>query len=266
MITSSIHPTALRHGDVFALPVKVGVFDKAPPPTWCKVLDVDHLMTGVQVHYHRLDDADAQAASVVTIPRTESVVLRRPEGVKRIAFAGASGTGKTTRMNAVAEALGLPVCPVGSRSVAKELGFASPYDVDKALGAREVFQRQLLARKIAWEKDHEETGFVTDRTHYDNLAYTALHASTSITDAYLDSVVKASAIYTTIVFCPMATFWNVGDDPARVKDRAYHEMFDILIDGILRRHVQKGHTPSRLVVAGSSDPKSLLLDMGWAKP
>lgn len=265
MITSSIHPTALRHGDVFALPVKVGVFDKAPPPTWCKVLDVDHLMTGVQVHYHRLDDADAQAASVVTIPRTESVVLRRPEGVKRIAFAGASGTGKTTRMNAVAEALGLPVCPVGSRSVAAALGYASPYDVDKA-GARSDFQRKLFDDKATWEKDHENTGFVTDRTHYDNLAYTALHAATSVTDGYLASVVQASAIYTTIVFCPMSVFWNVGDDPARVKDRAYHEMFDILLYGLLQRYAQKGNGPGYVITSTRSDPQWLLTCMGWAKP
>ena len=72
--------------------------------------------------------------------------LRASGGVVRIAMAGASGTGKTTLMNFLAKEYGLPVNPVGSRSVSAAMGFASPYDVDKA-GKRSEFQRRLVTEK-----------------------------------------------------------------------------------------------------------------------
>lgn len=57
----------------------------------------------------------------------------------RVAFAGASGTGKSTLAAFVAAEYGLPINPVSSRSVAKEMGFVDPvtgdgrpYDVDRA--------------------------------------------------------------------------------------------------------------------------------------
>lgn len=57
----------------------------------------------------------------------------------RIAFAGSSGTGKTTLAKYVAEHLKIPFNPVGARSVAESLGFIDeetgeprPYDVDRA--------------------------------------------------------------------------------------------------------------------------------------
>lgn len=259
MITSSIHPSALRFGDVFALPVKVGVFDKAPPPTWCKVVDLDLMRDGVQVHYERLDAPGALRA--VTIGRTESVVLRRPDAVKRIAFAGASGTGKTTRAKAVAEALGLPICPIGSRSVAEAMGFASPYDVDAA-GQRDAFQARLLSEKQQWEQEHAATGFVTDRTHYDNLAYTAMHCPDVLSAALLDDVIAFSSLYTSIVFCPMKVFWSLGEDSARVPRQGYHQMYEILVEGLLRR---SDHRQDAVVVASSPDPQKLLRDMGWGQ-
>lgn len=56
----------------------------------------------------------------------------------KVAFAGASGTGKSTLARWVAETYNLPFNPVGSRSVAKSMGFVGedgegrPYDVDQA--------------------------------------------------------------------------------------------------------------------------------------
>jgi len=57
----------------------------------------------------------------------------------KIAFIGASGTGKSTLARFIAERFNLPINPVGSRSVAKEMGFVDPvtgegrpYDVDRA--------------------------------------------------------------------------------------------------------------------------------------
>ena len=51
---------------------------------------------------------------------------------KRLAFCGASGTGKSTLATRLAQELGLDLNPVGSRSTARAMGFDNPYDVDKA--------------------------------------------------------------------------------------------------------------------------------------
>src|SRR5271154_4068746 len=83
----------------------------------------------------------------------------------------------------IADAFGLELNPVGSRSVAKAMGFASPYDVDVA-GKRGEFQRRLLSEKISWELAHDS--FVTDRTVLDNLTYTILHDVASIDGKTLD--------------------------------------------------------------------------------
>lgn len=55
-----------------------------------------------------------------------------------IAMIGVSGTGKSTLARFISEQYGYPINPVGSRSVAKEMGFVGPdgegrpYDVDRA--------------------------------------------------------------------------------------------------------------------------------------
>ena len=108
----------------------------------------------------------------------------------RIGFSGPSGCGKTTLACWLVSPRGpeptrdLPLCPVGSRSIAKEMGFVGPdgegrpYDVDRASLAswnhprvapgarvqaalavwhpgmptvRPLFQRRLAEAKIAWE-------------------------------------------------------------------------------------------------------------------
>src|SRR5271165_1540913 len=90
----------------------------------------------------------------------------------RIGLAGASGTGKSFLANWLSDTYNLPFNPVGSRSVALAMGFASPYDVDKA-GKRAEFQLRLVTEKLAWEAAHDS--FVSDRTTMDNLAYSMLH-------------------------------------------------------------------------------------------
>jgi hypothetical protein len=155
----------------------------------------------------------------------------------RIAFAGASGTGKTTLSTYLSQTFGIPMNPVGSRSVAKAMGFDSPYDVDKA-GKRAEFQRRLVAEKRAWEDANES--FVVDRTTLDNLAYTMLHDIHCIDDALLEDVVAGVLRYTHIIYCPVESFCNPGDDVARVQNLAYHKLYDVLIEGLVDRYVPMG--------------------------
>jgi predicted ATPase len=152
----------------------------------------------------------------------------------RIAFSGASGTGKTTLATWIAEKYGIPLNPVGARSVAAEMGFSSPYEADAA-GKRSEFQQRLLVRKLEWEAEHES--FVTDRTPFDNVAYTALHSVSSVDERMLKDAIAGSHAYTFIFMCPLSGFWHVGDDVVRLKDRTYHELFEVMTFGLIRRHV-----------------------------
>ena len=143
----------------------------------------------------------------------------------RVAFAGASGTGKTTLMRHVVKMTGFDVCPVGSRGVAKSMGFENPYDVDAA-GRRDEFQKRLFAEKRDWEASHEF--FVTDRSAFDNLAYSTMHGARVTTDELLEYE-GAMARYTHVLYLPITAFHDVGDDPHRVKELGYHVMFDMIL-------------------------------------
>lgn len=148
----------------------------------------------------------------------------------RIAFAGASGTGKSTLAKFVAERYGLEQCPVGSRSVAVAMGFASPYDVDAA-GKRAEFQRRLFVEKRAWEEAHES--FVTDRTHLDNLAYATMHGcAESLTKEDLRAYSLAMGRYTNVFLCPVAAFQDLAGDPQRVASEAYHRLYDLVLSAL----------------------------------
>lgn len=151
----------------------------------------------------------------------------------RIAFAGASGTGKSRLARHVSEKFGVEVCPVGSRSVAMEMGYTNPYDVDAA-GKRLEFQSRLFLQKRVWESEHER--FVTDRTHLDNLAYSVLHGCAPSYSAEEWGVrFDACERYELIIYLPHYAFQHLGGDPHRVKAIGYHLAFDALLEGLLRR-------------------------------
>lgn len=145
----------------------------------------------------------------------------------RIAFTGASGTGKTTLAQWIASKLNLPMCPVGSRSVAQDMGFRCPYDVDR-FERREEFQWEVLNRKSCWESQHES--FVTDRSALDHYAYTALHAPRlSRSDSFRAGLKQMQARYTHLIFAPIANFQNLDSDPARRDDANYHSEFEYML-------------------------------------
>ncbi len=152
----------------------------------------------------------------------------------KVSFIGPSGTGKSYLANHVRERYGLPLCPVGSRSVSAAMGFASPYDVDAA-GKRDEFQRRLFVEKLQWEEMHQD-GFVTDRTHLDNLAYHALHGG-DISDADVLARYEATRDYDVVFYVPLHAGQWLGDDPARKKELGYHRVFDALASGLLNRAI-----------------------------
>jgi predicted ATPase len=153
----------------------------------------------------------------------------------RLALSGPSGTGKTTLAIALAERLRLPLCPVGARSVAADMGFSSPYDVDKA-GLRKEFMRVLTQQKGAWEAAHDS--FVTDRTHYDNLAYTLMENPLDIDRSILETVKLAGSRYDHLVVCPLSVFQKLGTDVSRRHDAEYHAKYQSVLWSLIERLCQ----------------------------
>ena len=147
---------------------------------------------------------------------------------KRIAFSGAAGTGKSHLAAIVQKALGIPLCPIGSRTVCKEMGFEHAYDIDAA-GKRMEFQRRLCAAKAEWERQHES--FVTDRSHLDNLAYTTLHAVDSVDEEFVGMIRRANSVYTHVIHVDARApdaFMDLND-PARHQNRVYHRHYAMLL-------------------------------------
>lgn len=152
----------------------------------------------------------------------------------RVAFSGASGTGKSTLAKHVAEKFGVPVCPVGARSVAAEMGYASPYDVDAA-GRRAEFQRRVFESKRAWEAEHE--AFVTDRTVLDNLAYMICDGDPrSLRSGEVREYFEAHERYDLVVFTPVSAFQDLAGDPSRVQVAGYHEAYEAVLRGMIGEH------------------------------
>lgn len=161
---------------------------------------------------------------------------------QRLAFCGASGTGKTTLATWVSSTYGLPINPVGSRSVARAMGFDSAYETDAA-GRRGEFQLRLAREKTEWEASQAE--FVTDRTTFDNLAYSMLHDCRNVDSDFLNITCGGMARYQFVVYCPTAVFFNVADDPERAKSSTYQHLYDATLWGLLQKLRPAG---TRLIV------------------
>lgn len=150
----------------------------------------------------------------------------------RLAFAGASGTGKTTLAGYFAALKKLEMVPVTARRVAQEMGLTCPYDADEWSAGRKEFSRALITKKSAWE--HSRESFVTDRTVADEFAYALLHDVRATCDMW-QTVASSMRQYTHIVYCPLSVFCDIGNDPMRCRDANYHMAYDAMLFGLLYR-------------------------------
>lgn len=144
----------------------------------------------------------------------------------KIAISGASGTGKTTLARALAEYYQIPLNPIGARDVARDMGFASPYEVDQA-GKRVEFQERLFIAKRAWEIEHAG-GFVTDRSYLDNLTYCALHMAEHVDQPMVQEFMKAMGKYDAVLILPCAVFIQL-DDGIRITNPMYHVLYELML-------------------------------------
>lgn len=177
--------------------------------------------------------------------------------MRRVAFVGSSGTGKSELANFIVERYGLELNPVGSRSVSQQMGFASPYDVDKA-GKRSEFQRRLLVEKEYWEWCRRKRAFVTDRTVADVIAYTMLHGVQTVDLGLFDIFKRGISTYTHVFYCPVGVFCSLGDDQARLHDATYQELYDVTVKALIDRYLPKSVELVVLNVADLDERKKIV--------
>lgn len=171
----------------------------------------------------------------------------------RIAIAGASGTGKTTLARAISEKYNIPINPVGARSVALEMGFDNPYDVDQA-GKRVEFQRRLFEAKRAWEAANDR--FVTDRTTLDNLTYCALHMPGELEDGQIEEYSLAMRRYDLVLTLRLEVFQDLNDG-VRQTNIEYHRMYQLVLDALLNRAMYANDINNERSIHGSLESREI---------
>lgn len=188
----------------------------------------------------------------------------------KIAFMGAAGTGKSTLAKFVSASMDIPFVDVGSRSVANDMGFARPYDVDAA-GKRDEFQIRLLAKKM--EQENGMSSLVTDRTTVDHLAYWHVHSYVNLKmlsivpgdmGDYRSAAIAHMNRYDVVFWCPFEVFNDMADDPVREKDSYYHLMTEAIMVGLC----VAGKVSTRIIRVVKSDleERKNLVATAIAKP
>src|SRR5262245_53754282 len=133
---------------------------------------------------------------------------------RRVAFIGASGTGKTSIISLLPHVKSLPS---RSREVAVLMGFKTPYEVDAA-GKRSEFQERLLTDKIFTESVTDE--FITDRSVVDVLTYYAIHDPISVREDLIQETKLALRRYTHVFLCPIDVHSAPATDPPPRRQQA----------------------------------------------
>ncbi len=147
----------------------------------------------------------------------------------KIAFTGASSTGKTTLAKAMEEKIPLKYINVDSRKIIDELKHSN---IDN-LNEQEFleFQKIWLNEKLINEKSIEN--FITDRTYIDAIAYMR---NRNITDIELfNSYLKKMEVYDFIFYLPIGRIPFLNDG-YRTKDEESNKNVDKYILDLLQQN------------------------------
>jgi len=121
----------------------------------------------------------------------------------KIGICGAHGTGKTTIGTLLSKELKLPFITNTMRSMWVESGVVDfeklPADV------RAEFQKHAILRQIDRENSEGASGFITDRTVIDNLAYTKLSSNMDGVDLKLYTTLAIERVknYSHFIYIPI---------------------------------------------------------------
>jgi len=151
--------------------------------------------------------------------------------MKKIALAGAGGTGKSTLAAEVNKRYGTPVIPEYAREVAVEMKVENIRKMEPDVAYE--FQCRILDKKIAEENSHET--FIADRSMADVMAYYLRWCSREIDDdrnkKYIDRCAEQLKHYDQVVVLPpVIPLENDGFRSAKVY---YQYEIHCLVVGIL---------------------------------
>lgn len=156
----------------------------------------------------------------------------------KIAFTGASGTGKTSvarnLLSQSHETLGeIPLVGVDSRSLLDMLGLKRAESIDD--DQYKVFQMMYFSQKMLVESGCGE--LLTERSFVDGLTYWKMHCEQSASPSENEMIHRLCREQTKKYdyhFLFPVGFIPVEDDGYRHRDPEYHKEFELLLESILR--------------------------------
>lgn len=143
----------------------------------------------------------------------------------RIILTGASGVGKTTLAELLAEKLGLQIIPELGRQLCQEMGYQRIGEIPD----QEGFKKQVLEKQI--EAEEKAGSFISDRSTIDCWVlwqrWNICSAMSYDTESYYDLARKQSEQYTRIIYIP--PMFPAIDDGFRWTDADYQKQIDRLV-------------------------------------
>ncbi len=154
----------------------------------------------------------------------------------KIAVIGASSTGKSSLATLLARKYSLPLIREQARVVLAEMGMTlSEIRADPKHTVR--FQQTVLEYQIASELECHHTGFISDRSVFDNLTLFLRHCplTPELIKDYTDKVFKhyRENPYDLLIFLRSGEF-PIVDDGVRTPDPLYQAQIDGMILAILK--------------------------------
>ena len=152
----------------------------------------------------------------------------------KIAFAGASSTGKTTLAKAIEGKLQLKYINVDSRKIIDDLNHSN---ID-TLNKQEFIEFQKIWLNEKLENEKSINNFITDRTYIDAIAY-MLNRNINNFELF-DNYIKKMDVYDFIFYLPIGRI-PFFDDGYRSKDEKSNKNIDNLIIELLEKNTIRYH-------------------------
>lgn len=174
----------------------------------------------------------------------------------RIAISGAHGVGKSTLAVLLSTELQLPRIDEVARKVAVEMEI-SPRQIRKTdMATRRRFQAEILKRQLLEEFRYQATGFVSDRSVLDVIAYTIWYKIPDAKELQKNAVEYAKRNYDVIFYIP-PSYMQLEDDGFRFIDQKSQEEIDKLLCGMFKK------LPNMMIIKGQTPGERLGEALTW---